>query len=763
MHIIMFRYLFFLLLLFPYKIFAQSSLSGRVLGENNTVVSYASIKLLSEDSVFVKGTLTDAEGNFIVKDLHPQTYVLCISSLGYKTIYIGVTVNNKSQELAPIQLETDDYQLKEIVVRGNSVVKKDNHILIIPDKLQKEHSYTGFDMVYNMMIPGVKVDRRTGKVRTMSGDVSMYINGVKAESKDIENLRGHDILKIEYYDIPTGRYAGEPAVINYIIKKHDAGGYVSLSGEQSIGYNSGKYDVAGKTSIKKTSISVYGGHNYSNYNGITEYNNEQMFSGDRAIYRNATDTHSKYIFNQQYGQVKVCHDSKKHNICALLSLVRDKTPNDKKSKLFAYSGTRKEQISSVNVISSEHVKPSLKLSGNFSLADNQELSIIVDGSFAKNKYKRDYSEASYLSNTMVNEDFTSFGIRTFYNIELKHHNSMYFSFIHFHNIASSTYSGDYASWQHLWTGETLLSAQYMQKIKDKVTFMVTPGLSVLNYKLHGNRLERFYSPKLNSWILYDITSKQQAGIGVGIGNNTPNISYLNEMDQTIDQYRIKRGNPKLDNTKIYDIFAKYQGLFRSLNVELNLWHTTLTNNIIPFYYLENNKIINSFQSNSTFHKFKIDLALSYKFSDRLRTGMTVKYERMSFAKAIGLSENNYFVSFDANYFIGLFTINAYMKTGERSLDNSTLAILRTPASYGCSVKINKNNWMIEAGVNNPFTKHSQYKEEADFGIYQFNKIRESRLYQQTGYIKAAYTFNFGKKIRKEYNTIDKSVNSAILK
>src|SRR3712207_5288570 len=249
----MLRYFFFLLLLLPYKTFAQNSLTGRVLGENNTAVSYASIKLLSKDSVFVKGTLTDAEGSFIVKDIQTQTYVLCVSSLGYKTKYLDVTVNDNSQELAPIQLETDNYQLNEIVVRGNSVVKKDNHILIIPDKLQKEHSYTGFDMVYNMMIPGVKVDRRTGKIKTMSGDVSMYINGVKAESKDIENLRGHDILKIEYYDIPTGRYAGEPAVINYIIKNHDTGGYVSLSGEQNIGYNSGKYDIAGKTSNKKRS------------------------------------------------------------------------------------------------------------------------------------------------------------------------------------------------------------------------------------------------------------------------------------------------------------------------------------------------------------------------------------------------------------------------------------------------------------------------------------------------------------------------------
>jgi len=757
------KYIIVLLFLSVCQIFAQNTLTGHVLGENHTALAYVSVKLLSNDSIFIKGTLTDADGNFVMSDLLPQKYILCVSSLGYKTRYTDIVMPNQAHILPSIQMETDNYELNEIIVKGNTVIKKDNHILVIPDKIQKEHSYTGYDLVYNMMLPGINVDRRTGKVSNIAGNVSMYINGVKVESKDIENLRGHDVLRVEYYDIPTGRYAGEPAVINYITKVYETGGYVSLAGEQNLGYNSGKYDVAGKISRKKTSISLYGGYNYSNHNGITELANEQLHFSNNDIYRNVSTNAGKFTFNQLYEQIKINHDTQKHNIYGMLTFIRDKTPNDEKNKLLMYTGARNEQINSHNMISSENIKPALKLSGSFRFAKNQELSVVFDGSYARNKYNRDYTEGSYLSQTAAKEDFTSFSMRCFYNIELQHHNSMYFSVIHFHNISSSKYSGDYTSWQHLWTGETLLSAQYMQKIKDKITLMANPGLSILNYKLHGNSLKRFYSPKINSWLLYDFAARQQVGIGIGIGNNTPNISYLNNLDQTIDQYLIRRGNSKLDNTKIYDVFARYQGLFNSLNIELNLWHTTLTNNIIPSYYLENDKIIHSFQSNSTFHKFKIDLALFYKISNRLRMNMALRYERMSLAKNIGLSENNYFASLDVNYFISLFTINAYLRTNERKLDNTSLVFLKNPASYGFSVKINKNHWMIEAGVNNPFTKHTRYKENANFGVYQFHKISESRLYQQTGYIKAAYTFDFGKKTSKEHNSIDKSINSAILK
>ena len=71
--------------------------------------------------------------------------------------------------------------------------------------------------------------------------------------------------------------------------------------------------------------------------------------------------------------------------------------------------------------------------------------------------------------------------------------------------------------------------------------------------------------------------------------------------------------------------------------------------------------------------------------------------------------------------------------------------------------------MAEAGAENPFTKHLHYREYADYGVYRYNQARTSRIYQQTGYIKLAYTFDFGKKVSKDSNYIDRSINSAILK
>lgn len=71
--------------------------------------------------------------------------------------------------------------------------------------------------------------------------------------------------------------------------------------------------------------------------------------------------------------------------------------------------------------------------------------------------------------------------------------------------------------------------------------------------------------------------------------------------------------------------------------------------------------------------------------------------------------------------------------------------------------------MTEIGTENPFTKHQHYREYANYGIYKYNQLETSRIYQQTAYIKMAYTFDFGKKTTRDANDVDRSINSAILK
>lgn len=689
--------------------------------------------------------------------------MLQIYSIGYKKQSLDISISGENVELSAIKLFPDNINMKEVVVVGKSLMRQDGHWLYIPDKTQKKHAYTGYDLIYNLMIPGIKVDRRNGSITTQAGEMSLYINGVKATSKDIENLRPKDILKVEYHDIPTGRYAGEPAVINYITKNYQQGGYVSLSGEQSMGYNKGKYDVSGKIAKNSTSLTVYGGYNYQKVEGVKENMNEYFNTGNEIIHRNKYFQNGLYSGRQHYEQIKLSHDTKKHNLYGTLSFVQNDIPNNHTNSVLIYQDNDNSSVQTSNDINSKDLKSEIVLNGSFYLPNAQELSVRLDGSYSKTNYTRSYQESKYLSTTHVNEKFYSFNLNAFYNVEMKHNNSMYVSLLHFHNVSSADYRGDYTLWQHLWSGETIINVQYMQKIGGWFTYMVNPGVSALNYRLHNEPLQRIWSPRLNSWILCDITSQQVAGIGFGIGNESPDISYFNSTDQTIDSYQIKRGNPALGNTKIYDLFARYQGMFQPLNFELNMWYTRMAHNIVPYYYQENGKIVNSFCSNNDFHRFKVDMSVSYMFSEKLRANANFKYERMLQSDSQNEAVNNYFASLDMSYFINVFTIAAYVKTTERNLDERTLLVLKKPASYGLSVRANTDKWMVEVGVDNLFTKNIAYYEYGNFDIYNSCKVRTSRHYQQTGYIKVAYTFDFGRKTSRDSRDVNTNINSAILK
>ena len=91
-----------------------------------------------------------------------------------------------------------------VEVKASSYIRQKDRVLIIPDKQQVRHAGTGYDLLYNLMIPGITVDRRKGTVSSTIGEATLYINGRKAEFREIQSLRPRDIEKVEYFDMPTG-------------------------------------------------------------------------------------------------------------------------------------------------------------------------------------------------------------------------------------------------------------------------------------------------------------------------------------------------------------------------------------------------------------------------------------------------------------------------------------------------------------------------------------------------------------------------------
>ena len=741
---------------------AQNKLYGTV--ENNgKPLPYVTVRLLETDSTFVSGVTTDTLGKYVFSNIEKGNYLVALSSIGYKPAFIQIKMSDKNLEVPLVTLETENIVLGEVVVKGSSFIRKDDHVLVIPDKQQVKHASTGYDLLYNLMIPSIEVNKRTGTVSTFGGEVSLYINGEKADYRDVQSLRPRDIENVEYYDVPTGKYANDVAAINYIVKKRQSGGYIFADGKQTIGYMAGDYNIGGKVDHGNTSYSFWGGHTMQKYKGSIVDKNETILFPDYTVYRNRETTAGNYRNNQQYMQFKVSNVNKKRNLSAQIALVRNETPSDENYGLLDYSGHYTYSTRSTDSKQEQNLSPSLRLFGNFNIGKNQTLEFTAKGSYTQNDYTRQYTENENNSLSDVKEDLYSFNFSANYNIKLQHQNSFGIDIRHYHNITSSTYAGDYSSWQHLWTGESMFMLNYSQRFGKHFTMILRPGLSWMNYKLHTEDVRRYCSLKTSSRFSYQFNKKQQLALTADAGVNQPDISYMNNVDQTVDFLQIKRGNPFLDDMQVYNISLLYNGVFGKLNVVGGTGYSIYTHNVSPIYYLEGDKLIGSYRSDGNIYGLGIILNISYHVTDNLRTKLAFKYLNVQTRKNYNINLDSYSAILDINYFLKDFSINLFGKIPTEKIETSTLIVSKSPATYGASVSWSHKGWYIEAGTENPFTRHSRYREHADYGVYQYNQVQTSRIYQRTGYVKLAYTFDFGRKTSRDKNDVDRSINSAIMK
>lgn len=750
---------------FPLSIYSAHKITGHVTDSSQNPIPMATIRLLQPDSSFVKGTVTDNKGLFNLENIKKGNYILSVSCVGYADVFSDFLMPEADFHVPPIVLKENSIALDAVTITANAVIQKKDHLLIIPDRQQIKHAYTGYDLLYNLMIPGVSVDRRQGTISTSKGSATLYINGRKADFREIQNLRPKDIEKIEYYDTPTDEYLGDVASINYIVKEYKTGGYVSLDGEQNIGYLKGDYNAGVKITHNQTNYMLFAGYNRREYDGVHTRDEEHFDLGDRTIDRNTATESATYENDQQYAQFKVNNNTDKRMLTGTVSLVHNHTPHNDLDESIVYHSSRNDNrtVNTREDVNQKNLKPSVSLDGVFHMKNSQRLRLILNSTYSKNEYQRNYSEQDWQYRTNVGEDLYSFSGIAVYNVKLKHNNSFGGNIQHYHNITSSEYEGSMTSSQHLWMGETISFLNYTQDIGKLFTLNVSPGVSLLNYNLNHGEPLRFWTFRTNTWLRYNLNPNHQFVLGFAIGNEQADISYLNTASQAVDSLQTRRGNPYRDNPKIHSYFFNYRAQVNSLGIQFNAKYSKYLHNISYIYSVEDSKLISSYQSDDSYHKLRLEGLCSYRITDNFRTNAILRYEHMNVPQHSQLEEDNFFASIDLNCFLGSFTVNAYAKTTERKLDQTTLAFVKNPASYGLSVRYNGKNWMAEAGAENPFTKQLHYREYADYGIYRYSRTRTSRIYQQTAYIKLAYTFGFGKKVSKDSNYIDRSINSAILK
>lgn len=674
---------------------------------------------------------------------------------------LSITANVFSQNANDSIFSKEGGTLGEVVVKGRSYIRQSDRVIIVPNKLDAKHSYTGYDLLYNLMIPGIDVDRNTGAVKGMGGGATLYINGVKADYRDIKNLKPKEVIKIEYFESPTGKYSGDNASINFIVKTYKFGGYVALDGTQTIGYLKGDYNVASKLSHGKTSYTLFAGHTMQEYDNKKNYETEDFHFTDYSLTRNNNIADEHIEKNQQYAQMNILNQDEKRTLQAKFSFVRSASPENSLQSLLTYSKLY-DNSSSLSASNDQSINPSLELYGGFHPKKDHWMEVRVCGSYSNNRYNRDYLAGEYNALSNVREDLLSVPVLLKYTMPLKNKNSLSASLMNYYNSSNSNYYGTNESWQHLWTNETLFFLYYDWRINKKMSLNNRAGFSYEVYRLHGYDKVSHFSPRLNSMLGYNISQNQQLYVSVAIGNSFPVISKLNSAEQSIDMLHVKRGNPSLDNGLLYSYSAWYNLQFGKFRFMAGAGSENTINLSMPTFYAEGNRIVETYYSEDNYRHYLLLADLSYRPIDALNLRIKGNYDVYKITGRHELKRDHFSLEYYVNYYWKDFSFNIYGRTKQKTMAEQCIVETVDP-TYSISVGWHHNNWYAELGANNFFTRNHESRTEIISDAYRKTTYQYNRPNQQSAYVKLAYSFDFGKKTNREYKNVNTEVNSAILK
>lgn len=655
-------------------------------------------------------------------------------------------------------------ELGEVVVKSSYLTREGDHILAIPTKEQRKHAVTGYDLLSNLMIPGVSVERSTGSVTTPNGAATLYIDGREVDFREVQSLRPKDVSRVEYFDVPTGKYAKDAYAINIIMKPLNNGGYTQLDASQNVGYLYGDYNLISKFVTGTKSLNLWAGYSLENPKSSMDKNETFIFPDYQLNrlqhYNNATNRQT-----EEYIQASISNRGRKYIWMLRGGMARNASRNDVNNGMTEYWKTdaaiKNGSILDINTRNKSY-RPSVYFYGLHTFSNTKSLDYVFDGYYSRNDYDRLYNDDNVSFRSLVKEDYYYIKANANYSMAFSHRNRLTFSLYEFMRISDSEYIGTSAYNQNLHSSETILFADYSQRL-GSFFFDINPGLSFLTYRLEGMKSINHLTPRLQARATYRIDKVQQLQFMFALGNTYPRINTINNVEQQIDPFIILKGNPNMDNSILLNPRLSHTLNLNKFALQTGVSYFYQNHSIISDYYIRDGHLISTFRDDCIYHRPSVDISMTYKPSGTLNmklSGQWVKHLVRGGAEHRNLSA--FSGTAMINYYVRDFSFGASIASPARDLIDSQIG-RKTFWRYQLSAMWNHGNLAIEANANNLFMMKNNIVDELSASYYSFKQIDQSRSYNQYANLKIVYSFDYGKKTSKSPDYKHQNSESAILK
>ncbi len=590
---------------------AQLSIKGKVENVQQEPVENIHLLLYNvRDTVHaVQTALSDAKGRFALKGLQEGDYRLVASGVPYRTNEIVIQDLREDISSLTVILEEQVETLGEVTVTANSVVRQFDRQIIFPNEATRKQSTNGIDLIDNLDLDKVYVDKASQAIQSArGGKVMLRVNGAPADPSDILSVDPKRVTRVEYHDRPSMRYGEVDAVVDLYVKRWETGGRVNtyLRNGLDVANGTGRGDI--RLNHKKSEFAIAGFYSYLKQNDCyaTERENYLFEDGSQlARYKEGlpyTQRERMYTAKASYSYYDPGDILFSANVYYELfdtpnSLSSSRIYTDNKfSSWMNDSSTYREQ------------RPSFELYFQKDMKHKQFIAFDVVGTYmdvsSVDFYRETEADTNIFDETLTRISGNKYSIIAEGIYEKRFEaGKLSAGAKEIASFADNTYGGTF---DYLNKMNQYVTSAYAEWSGYKQKFSYGLGLGGVLYRTSyesEKETKAYVNPKLR--LGYDFSRAVNLYYTFDIRVETPSLGNLNDVQVAEDTYHVLKGNPELKSVVSYNnglsLYVR-KGSFRS---SLDANYNYAVHPILNHTYVDGHQFITQIQNEKNSHSFSL--------------------------------------------------------------------------------------------------------------------------------------------------------------
>lgn len=580
--------------------FTQVAIQGRITNkESGARVPFASVVFINiSDSTYVKGGITDLEGNYCFDNIKVGQYNLRISCLGYNEIatIVRITLPSAGDSIRKdYALQPSTELLKEVTITGRRLQTADRRTYTFSAQ-QLKNSLHARDLIVH--IPNVMEKSLGGELKGLQGGrVQLLINGIRANENEVRLIPPHKVKCVEVYDIAPARYSGAEVVLNIIIHPLDDGTTIGGVADHALTTGFSNDNIYFSLFRGKQKLTMDYWLNYRNYSRVKDHSDYEYVIEDNAYtLSHDTDTHFGYVTHTPVAKysyvnidrlvaeisIKPSYHSTFHKGYGVAEYTKTGEENQ---HLTTYSGGRTKIFSpSLDFYLWKKIgakdELSINLQGNyFSTNKNTE-----DRELIENKKEAVYenivdlrnSKKSFIAEIAYTKLFNNTQLNSGYLTEYQSLHSLYNNY-----FGSTDYRSNYLR-QYAYTELTGVYKSFLYRLSLGLTHTMNKSQFINSHKV-------VFTPKVI--IGKNFGSKQSIRVTYNFIPSPPSINQLSNQKAFLTRDVLSTGNPKLRNEYSHSVLLQYTLNADWVSMGLSGIYVKTLNPIISYFEEEGTQIL----------------------------------------------------------------------------------------------------------------------------------------------------------------------------